>query len=279
MTNSKPELIEKIILSLSSLIPSKGWDSTVAIVAENPQLLFQLGTGTLVRIADTFLVVTAAHVVLDAHNYNWTMGISGAQKKFIILGSDWSCSGEGGDPGVLDIAIHKLAQDAVTNLAGKEFINLSDLTTPSNYSTGYYCLFGYPACWTKSADAHTDTLTAGGFQLTTTAYNGDTHLLSNFDPKHHFLLEADDLHLHAYGSDPVFPKRLEGISGCSVWHLGDLSTPIEHWPKNRIGLAGVQTGVYRTNIIKVTRWSSVVNLILQVFPELRPAVQLSVTLQ
>src|SRR6266404_691507 len=60
---------------ISDFIPRDAWQSTVAIVVAKRPAVHLLGTGSLFQIADRHFVVTAAHVIRLAHEYDRTIGI------------------------------------------------------------------------------------------------------------------------------------------------------------------------------------------------------------
>ena len=68
---------------------------------------------------------------------------------------------------------------------------------------------------------------------------------------------------------------LKGISGCGVWHIGDLDVPLDRWVDREAKLAGVACAVYQAHgAIKVTRWIAVTTLINAAFPDLQPVLKL-----
>jgi len=71
------------------------------------------------------------------------------------------------------------------------------------------------------------------------------------------------------------PRDLKGISGCAVWTIGDLEVPLDEWHKRRPKVAGVETGIYQSSeVVRTTKWVAVTTLIIEAFPELRPALRL-----
>jgi hypothetical protein len=72
-----------------------------------------------------------------------------------------------------------------------------------------------------------------------------------------------------------FRRGLKGISGCSVWRVGDLDIPIDRWAESSAKLTGVVCAVYQAHgAIKVTRWIAVTTLIHSAFPDLQPVLNL-----
>jgi hypothetical protein len=271
-------------------IPEQAWDSTVAIVIAHNHNVYQFGSGILFRIADESFVVTACHVIKDAaHKYNGTLGITSANESFVAVPGEWICSSEGQygtDKDPFDVAIYNLQQHAVQKLNGKRLLYLNDIDFGLQSGTGVYTLFGYPGIWSKPSTSSSEELQLKPFQYTTIAFNGDTRSFKEYQERFHLLLEAQlkysstekgtkatfrDLE----GKYAPFPERLGGISGCSVWRIGDLDVPIDDWGQKQPKIVAVQTSVYHTDqVIKATRWIAVSTLIHGAFPKLRPAMDL-----
>jgi hypothetical protein len=270
-------------------IPEQAWDSTVAIVIAHNHNVYQFGSGILFRIADESFVVTAGHVIKEAHKYNKTLGITSANESFVAVPGEWICSSEGqygtdNDP--FDVAIYNLPQHAVQKLDGKRLLYLNDIDFGLQSGTGVYTLFGYPGICSKLSTSGSEKLQLKPFQYTTIAFNRDTGSFTEYQERFHLLLEAQlqysstekgtqatfkDLE----GNSAPFPRGLGGISGCSVWRIGDLDVPIDDWGQKQPKIVAVQTGVYHTNqAIKATRWIAVSTLIHGAFPKLRPAMDL-----
>jgi len=275
--------------NVTPYIPEQAWDSTVAIVIAHNHNVCQFGSGILFRIADESFVVTAGHVVKEAHKYNKTLGITSANESFVAVPGEWICSSEGqygavNDP--FDVAIYSLPQYAVQKLDGKRLLDLNDIDFGLQSGTGVYTLFGYPGIWSKPSTSCSEKLQLQPFQYTTIAFNRDTGSFTEYQERFHLLLEAQlqysstekgtqatfkDLE----GNSAPFPRELGGISGCSVWRIGDLNVPIDDWGQRQSKIVAVQTGVYHTNqAIIATRWIAVSTLIHGAFPTLRPAMDL-----
>jgi len=100
-------------------------------------------------------------------------------------------------------------------------------------------------------------------------FKRDTKSFKEYQERFHLLLEAqleysstekgtqatfEDLR----GNSAPFPRGLGGISGCSVWQIGDLDVPIDDWGQKQPKIVAVQTGVYyKDQAIKATRWIGV----------------------
>lgn len=271
-------------------IPSCAWDCTVPIVIAYEGVVHHFGTGTLFRVADHFFLVTAGHVIKKACELGKTLGIGGSDDgHFIALSGETLVSSEGqygttGDP--FDIALHRFSSDAVARLAKKRFLLLDDIEFDPQSATAVYTIFGFPAVWSSPSKSVDESVTYKALQYTTYRYDRDTSVLNQYQERFHLLLNGQLDQATNEDATPVefrnrdgklvaFPHDLDGISGCSVWRIGDLVTPLDKWAVDRSRLVAVQTGVYDAQrAIKTTRWIAVSTLIHEAFPELRPAMAL-----
>ncbi len=124
------------------------------------------------------------------------------------------------------------------------------------------------------------------FQYGTFALGGSASGLDGYNPARHFLLEASpevlldhtgkETHFRTRGGHPAqMPADLAGVSGCSVWMIGDLRSPVESWSQDRARLVGVETSVYgKRGAIKATRWNAVTTLLYTAVPLLRPVLEM-----
>jgi len=274
---------------VKSYMPEQAWDSTVAIVIAHNHNIYQFGSGVLFRIADDHFVVTAGHVIKDAHKHNKTLGIISTAESFIALPGEWICSSEGQygtDKDPFDVAVFNLSKLAVQKLAGKPFLCLNDIDFDLKSGNGVYTLFGYPASWSEPSTCSSEKLQLRPFQYTTIAFNRDTKSFKEYQERFHLLLEAQleysstekgsqATFKDSKGNPVPFPEGLGGISGCSVWQIGDLDVPIDDWGQKQPKIVAVQTGVYHASqTIKATRWIAVSTLIHEAFPKLRSAMDL-----
>lgn len=284
------ELQRKINDIASSQIPSLAWDCTVPIVIAHEGSVHHFGTGTLFRISDYFFLITAGHVIKQACANGKTVGIGGSEDgKFIALIGDTLVSaasqyGTSADP--LDIGVHRLARTAVDRLQNKQFLILDNIDFDDQSPTAVFCIFGYPGIWSLPSSTADEAVRYKALQLTTYRYDRDTSTLDEYQEGLHLLLDARLDQITNHDATPVdfndrhdqpipFPRGLAGISGCSVWRIGDLKTPFDRWKTVKPHLVAVQTGVYHNkSVIKATRWVAVSTLIHGAFPELRPAMEL-----
>jgi len=273
-------------VQLNSRIPIDAWKATVSIVIVLGRKLQQFGTGTLVSIADQSFVVTAAHVIKEAQKYGSSLCLAGERGSFVQIQGNWLCSVEGqygtsSDP--FDVAVLLLDSSTVEKLSGNTFLRLDDIDFDNDQTTGIFCLCGFPALWSRPSTDAEPTMSVNPLQYVTYAFACSTESLSEYQERFHILLEAgpsentdiegNQLVFRGRGGAPAsFPKDLGGISGCSVWKIGDRRVPLSEWASLRPKVIGVQTAVYPgLQIIKATRWVAVSTLFYEAFPELRAA--------
>lgn len=267
----------------------QAWSSVVAIVMEHGSELWQIGTGTLFQIADVGFVVSAAHVVRSAIERRKVLGFS-APKGFVPAASNWIVSAEyqnaGLDPDPFDVAIYRIPATSMERLGEKTFLQIRDVSFADPKPGAVYTLFGFPGLWSEVSGRDDELLIVKPLEFTTYAYTGPVDELLNYKPKYHILLDAsvDDVtgpdglptaFADKEGRNVEFPRGLHGISGCCVWRIGNLHTPIHRWSEEPAAVVAVETGVYQKfHVIRATRWVAVTTAIYKAFADLRPAIDL-----
>jgi hypothetical protein len=186
---------------------------------------------------------------------------------------------------IFDIAILRLSRDLASKFEGSPCIRLQDIDFTEDLSKGVFCILGYPGRLSSPSTRYQPIMNIKPFQYATTIYDGETRLLERYEEKYHLLLMAEeggtdsDGNIVSFsdrdGNHLEFPKELGGISGCSVWKLGNHDKPVTDWHQNRVKIVAVQTGVYSAaKLIKATRWSAVSTVLYEAYPDLRPALML-----
>jgi hypothetical protein len=271
---------------ISDFIPRDAWRSTVAIVVAKRPAVHLLGTGSLFQIADRHFVVTAAHVIRLAHEYDRTIGISGDSNSLISVHGEWilSDSSPGEDP--FDVAVYLLPEPSVQRLSQSRFFRMSQVSFGEQSKTAVFTVFGHPGIWASPSRDDAELVQLKGLEYTAYSYDRSVDDLLGYNAKYHLLLDADADQVtwtdgsrvefkHRNGMVAVFPRDLKGISGGPVWRTGDLNVPIESWHRLSPRLTGIQTGVYQpSEVIRVTRWAAVTTLIHAAFPDVRAAIEL-----
>lgn len=271
---------------ITSRMPKQAWDGTVAVVVSNRPEIHQIGTGILFQIADSCFVVTAAHVLTEPLLYDKTIGITGGDGCLISTHGDWIASTpkqtDSTDP--FDIAVFRLPDTAIPRLSGKRFLRASDIDFSEQQSkSAVFAVFGFPGLWSLPIRGPEEDLELKGLEYIACASNRPPDL-NGYDPRYHFLIDAQSSSLtdqNGYetaftdraGDEVSITKSLGGISGSSVWLVGDLGIPENHWDRIVPKVVAVETGVYKeAGVIRATRWAAVTTLIHDAFPDLRSSI-------
>jgi hypothetical protein len=277
-----------LVAAMALCVPDTAAASTVAVVGAKALSVRQLGTGTLLAVADAHFVVTAAHVLRQALSHGMTLGVSSGDKQnFTATTSDWmlttSSEGHASDD-KFDVAVYRLSAPELQRFVGVSFIRIADVSFERDLASGYFVVCGHPGIWSTTPGASETLMKSGLLQYGTYAFSGSTSALDGYHPEQHFLLEATrSTMLDPTGKPVVFrtrsghhanmPNDLAGVSGSSVWMIGDLRLAVGTWAKNNARIVGIQTGVYPSRgAIKFTRWSAVTTLIHSAFPDLRSTI-------
>jgi len=289
-SSPSPSQLTEVTRAMSACVPELTVTSTIAIVGAKAPVVRQLGSGTLLAVADLRFVLTAAHVVRESARHELTLGISGGQNgHFTAAGGNWILSAASSpDPAddKYDIALYQLNDYQISRLAGIEFVRIADASYVSDLSNGYFVVTGFPGMWSTVLDGAEVTMKSKLLQYGTYAFSGSTSALAGYDAAHHFLLEATPSEVLDHTGKPTtfrtrtgftaqMPADLRGISGCSVWMIGDLTTPVATWAKNASRIVGIETGVFPSRgAIKASRWNAVTTLLYNAFPTLRSTIEI-----
>lgn len=281
------EQLAQVARAMNRCVPPLIARSTVAIVGSKDRVLRQLGSGTLLALADHRFFVTAAHVLRQASETEATVGISGTKDgRFVAASGNWMLSGDKGGTDEHDVAVYSLNPRQGERFAGSAFVRVADVAFDFNAETACFVVSGFPAMWSTPMAPSDDTMTSKMLQYGTFALQGSTAGLEGFHPRRHFLLEASPSDLldgegqrtavrTRTGFPAQMPHDLVGVSGCSVWTIGDFSLPIDTWQPAHAKLVGVETSVYKSRrAIKATRWSSVASLLYAAVPDVRPVLEM-----
>lgn len=286
--NISPIELGKVAGTVAACIPELTVSSTVGIVAAKAPYVELLGTGTLLAVADHRFVVTAAHVMKEASKR--TLGIaSGTKGNFVALtGHCYLSAAESHehshDP--YDVAIYELNEHECSLLTAADFVRIGDVEFNTDFSSGFFLITGFPGVWSTTIDEAQEMMQAKLLQYGTCALEGSASGLQNYDPELHILLSATPEVLFDHtGKEASFrtrtgfpaqiPDDLSGVSGCSVWKIGDFKKPVASWTKAECRLVGIETGVYsKRGAIKATRWNAVATLLYEAVPAIRPVIDM-----
>jgi hypothetical protein len=210
-------------------VPTHAWESTVAIVIADKPYVRQFGSGILFECASQRYLVTAAHVINEAHKLGKTLGITSGGGPLTAVPEGWfvsDSSQSAEDP--FDLAICTLPSHAIQKLQGRTYVNSSSTGNDTVSPTAVYAMFGYPGIWTVPSSTDLAPLKLKKFEFITSAYYGHTDGLKGYQPALHLLFTAEMKEIFSNdgfqakfqdmnGNERQFPEKLGGVSGCSVW--------------------------------------------------------------
>jgi hypothetical protein len=245
--------------------------SVVPIVRQENGITMAHGTGSLLRIADDSFLVTAAHVT-DTLKVDPLAMFPSFSKAGVPIHGDVIQH----QITLPDVSIVHLKSSSADMVADDKWLRLGDISYSQDLTNALFVLFGFPASLTTHQG---EKLNLKTFFHVAPAYEGDTSLLSDFDPQLHFAINGDlaqardkdgipNNQFNAMGLPLTCTKAdLGGVSGGCVWKI--LTFP--NIPKDSTGakFVGIVTGTYPgVKCIKATWWKAVIHLIDKNFPEL-----------
>jgi len=279
--NFTKEEYAAVAARIDALMPWKtAWGSTVviAIVQGNDFRVF--GSGTLLKIADEYLLLTASHVIELAGAKNLFIVVADRKTKedLIPLEGEAILGNE-----KIDVAVLQLKPSVVARLQESGFLRLDHFCTDENLSEAMFAVVGFPAIMSEHKGG---ILSFTKFFHVAPAFAGDTSPLGDYDAKTHFLIDADLAETRMMDGSPMefkeksgqpanFPEHLGGISGGSVWKIADSPEDSAKRQPGSGKLIGVETGVYSgSKCMQATRWSVVVQMLRKALPDLRRPIDL-----
>jgi hypothetical protein len=268
----------QVAARIDALMPwDLAWGSTVVILIVHGNTLKVFGSGTLLRIGDESLLVTATHVIEDAGAENLCIVRADQTRKDDIIPLE--CDGILGDRDRSDVAVLRLKPSVVENLADNDFLRLDRVCRDrEDLSQAMLAAIGFPEIMSGIENG---ILKFVKFHHIAPAPESVGFGLEKFDRGMHFLVDADlsetrtsDGKLMEFrsrsGRDAEFPRELGGVSGGSVWKLADNPQDIGKRGPASARIVGVLTGVYEmTTFIVATRWSAVLEMLRDAIPDLR----------
>lgn len=237
-----------------------------------------LGSGTLFSIGDARFIVTAAHVLETA---------SAAKKRIWFGGSDtnshrlypsanglkWYADGEQMEKS--DFAIWRLEESDSKRFPGHRFLRLMDISSLEPRANDFFCTVGFPTELTPMIERGAGARHwVQALKLYSLPYDGETEMLGNYEPDSHILVCGQSETMSAFDHEKPFPKQLGGISGGQIWRIR--FDVINEKPIVLAALAAVETCVYRSGrIVRGTKWSRVLGVMFNAWPELQPAMKIA----
>jgi len=227
----------------------------------------QFGMGTFLQIATTKLLITAAHVVHEALEKEWPLGVLDAghddqPARAVPLAGFSQRTDEN-----YDVAVVELGEETVKLLPNRQFLTLQNFDIRS-IRQGGFCFFGFPRNLVGPI-ADDRGLLLVPFSYCASLYSGSSQTFLGYNPLHHILMERSEVGVSDRDGKPAaMLEELRGISGCPVFQAwrNDRSR-LDQSPAD-VRIVGVFSGGYREAFI-ATRWPRVVDLLWSAFPKLR----------
>jgi hypothetical protein len=272
------EEYKQVFARIEALMPwDTAWASTVVILITRGKSLQVLGSGTLLKIGEESLLVTATHVIEDAGAVNLCIIRANQTRKedIIPLEADAILSDRDG----LDVAVLRLKPNVAANFTNKDYLRLDQFCCEKeDLSEAMFAVIGFPKIM---AGQENGILKFTKFFHVAPAFEGNGFAFRGFSPDAHFLVDADLAETRTIDGKPMefrtrqgqeadFPGELGGISGGSVWKLGDNPIDLAQRTPRSGKLVGVITGTYsNTTCMLASRWSSVMEMLRDAIPEIR----------
>ncbi|HUT93323.1 MAG TPA: hypothetical protein VMY37_27920 [Thermoguttaceae bacterium] len=249
-------------------------ESRPVTVVSGDRLMTQRGTGTVFRIADHSLLVTAYHVfkALERQNERPHTHYDDPDAVLPLFGPVHVVD----QP--FDIAAMDLDRSVVDGLLPQRFLGLESIDFRPNLHAGWYFLHGFPTASTRTS---LDFLSMHQMDFTyrTGLYAGSTSGFRDYDSTQHVLLAMDGESRYSDDGSPAElpPKsdaelgpKLGGISGSSIWMGFADEHYMDDWTPDMAKVVGVQTKLYiRRRVVQGTRWRVVAAALWQGCPDLR----------
>lgn len=233
------------------------------------------GSGTLFKIDEHHFLVTAAHVAECSRHHGFPTSITDYRDKSDLVFLD-ECHIHYTKHENIDVAVYHLTDELVRRIPNRRFLRIEDVDFDSRPPSVYY-LYGWPG-ELSSVDNAAEAVSISPFEYIMEAQPINIED-DSYDPELHIQVivpDYDEGGISLTESARVRPKRLGGISGCSLWHVCRRTSDMRNWNPEQAKVVGVIcSGDASEKTIRVSRWITVAGIIWYFFPEVRPAIQKS----
>jgi hypothetical protein len=262
---------------IDALMPwGVAWRSTVVILIVRGNSLQVFGSGTLLSIDGESLLVTAGHVIEDAGAQNLTIIRADQTQKDDIIPLEGEAVVSPRDK--LDIAVLRLKPEVAARFDKGDFLRLEQTCRDRDLAEAMFAVIGFPEIMSGIEGG---ILKFTKFHHVAPSFVGKVSGLKLFDSRIHFLVDADLSETRLMdgkfmefkdrsGEHAQFPGELGGISGGSVWKLGDNPKDCALRKPGSGRLVGVAVAAYeKSRCIRASRWSDIIDLLRVAMPDLR----------
>ncbi|MGD9721064.1 MAG: hypothetical protein AB7O59_03300 [Pirellulales bacterium] len=260
----------------NSLLPTV-WDCAIPIIAQHEGSLRQHGTATLFRVADRQFLVSAAHVFTQAKKANAILRARthGPKAKLVAIGGPLRLVHSLGDD-IIDVGIMEIHDQKIAELSGYRAIGLVDIDQRQDTSDDLYIVAGFPCELARPGNMDGEPIGFGRFFASTYPYRGRADHLGGYNATHHLLLDARPAHCEIVAGEGGPLNSFRGVSGASIWKVNAVKVGRENWQPMHARISAVQTAQYLNPVVlRGTMWRQVAYAIHESFPELRPALSLT----
>jgi hypothetical protein len=259
--------------------------ATVPLLVSNGDAPTLLGSGVLFEIADHHFLISAAHVmdrVKELQRAGYQLFLppgTGAPlvplTRFLLLSSLPQGFGREDDP--LDVCVAVLEPATVQGLLPhRRFLHLPDLDIfDQQRKESLYVVMGYPTerVLTEEEGRITYEPLLYGTRISRRDL-GDIHPPRN--PAFDYVLDFSREFCARLDGLPGQPADPGGISGCGIWRLIMDEAKTDQWSTNEVKLVAIEHGWrHNKHFIRGTRVGVLVSVILNKYPELQAAAQIS----
>jgi hypothetical protein len=235
--------------------------ATIPILYDTPQGVDQVGTGTLLTLANRYFIVTAAHIFNGRDPGRFAIPKGRADADLHTLGPYQLYKANEAE---IDIAILELYEQSTIKSAeiGWHILTLENIGTAS--AAGVFILCGYPSqkAW-RSKDV------IGGKPITvfteriSQPVNANAPVHSALDLFFHYGIDAPNI-----DGETVVTAHLGGASGASVWEYR-APVPGSLWsPEQTLRAVGVQSAFLHKEYFRAKSWDMVLQMLRQADPTL-----------
>ena len=237
----------------------------------------------LFKIAGYTFLVSASHVLREVlpdecgqlAELHVALNESGA-----LIAISGTLCGDRSD--AIDLGVIELSPASVAHLAAAQALTLDDVEASELPPLkGWYYVYGFPLVWRPPADQvrkdGIKEIRGRPFSYSTTLFTGGVDEFKHF----HLVLEVDPAGTVDGEQRPAeTPVDFKGISGCPIWRSFAFGNNSVDWRVKHAKVVAVQTDVLprgSKRLVRGTKWSVVLELLLKTYPGLAPVLRLQRT--
>jgi hypothetical protein len=282
MSDSRKKVAEIFQRILDEAVPIFDC-ATVALYRIQDERFALNNTGVLLRIADDVFILTASHHLRKKVHNSVPLYVSWNDRTDLPIPlhdalfhtTEFDSRWRERDV-VRDVTAIKLSDFAAKEIlnAGRTPLCLRDISMNQDRSPAVFLMFGFPQAWFRVEKSGPKCLP---LVYPCAIYQGDHWAGSKigYDPKVHLLLDFTRDAIDPIDRQPkTLPdyRGIQGVSGCGIWRVIDLNTPIDRWKPGKCKLVAIQHRYYEEPGYLLTTWIQyAIDRIFDDYPELKSA--------